>query len=148
MTEFVANPAPQAASTNTQTSERRPVWRQPEIEVLSLALVMALAALLVMLVVPDRDDAVRPAGWWAFISVVVLSATGEGFQRGNEHVLEELGKNVGIIWGGRTSLQAGGERAGRSDDRHEGDAECGRRHAPRARGLAGRLPAVVHRLGC
>jgi putative ABC transport system permease protein len=43
----------------------------------------------------------------------VLSATGEGFQRGNQHVLEELGKNVGIIWGGRTSLQAGGERAGR-----------------------------------
>jgi hypothetical protein len=42
------------------------------------------------------------------------AATGEGFQRGNQHVLEELGRNVGIIWGGRTSLQAGGERAGRA----------------------------------
>ncbi len=51
---------------------------------------------------------------WGVISVVVLSATGEGFQRGNQHVLEELGKNVGIIWGGRTSAQAGGERAGRA----------------------------------
>src|SRR5918996_3664232 len=50
---------------------------------------------------------------WGVISVVVLSATGEGFQRGNQHVLEELGRNVGIIWGGRTSTQAGGERAGR-----------------------------------
>jgi putative ABC transport system permease protein len=50
---------------------------------------------------------------WGMISVVVLSATGEGFQRGNEKVLRELGKNIGIIWGGRTSLQAGGERAGR-----------------------------------
>ncbi len=50
---------------------------------------------------------------WGVISVVVLSATGEGFQRGNQHVLEELGKNVGIVWGGRTSMQAGGERAGR-----------------------------------
>jgi putative ABC transport system permease protein len=50
---------------------------------------------------------------WGVISVVVLSATGEGFQRGNQHVLEELGKNIGIVWGGRTSLQAGGERAGR-----------------------------------
>ena len=49
---------------------------------------------------------------WGVISVVVLSATGEGFQRGNQQVLEELGKNVGIVWGGRTSLQAGGERAG------------------------------------
>jgi len=51
---------------------------------------------------------------WGVISVVVLSASGEGFRRGNQHVLEELGKNVGIIWGGRTSLVAGGERAGRS----------------------------------
>jgi hypothetical protein len=28
-------------------------------------------------------------------------------------VLRELGKNIGIIWGGRTSMQVGGERAGR-----------------------------------
>src|SRR5918994_3513645 len=50
---------------------------------------------------------------WGVISVVVLSATGEGFQRGNQRALEELGRNVGIVWGGRTSVQAGGERAGR-----------------------------------
>jgi putative ABC transport system permease protein len=49
---------------------------------------------------------------WGMISVVVLSATGEGFRRGNDKVLRELGKNIGIVWGGRTSLQAGGERAG------------------------------------
>jgi putative ABC transport system permease protein len=51
---------------------------------------------------------------WGMISVVVLSATGEGFRRGNDKVLRELGKNIAIVWGGRTSLQAGGERAGRS----------------------------------
>jgi putative ABC transport system permease protein len=50
---------------------------------------------------------------WGMISVVVLSAMGEGFQQGNVKVLRELGKNIGIVWGGRTSLQAGGERAGR-----------------------------------
>jgi putative ABC transport system permease protein len=50
---------------------------------------------------------------WGMISVVVLSATGEGFRLGNEKALRELGKNIGIVWGGRTSLQAGGERAGR-----------------------------------
>ena len=49
---------------------------------------------------------------WGMVSVVVLSATGEGFRRGNDKVLRELGKNIGIVWGGRTSLQAGGERAG------------------------------------
>ena len=50
---------------------------------------------------------------WGVISVVILSATGEGFRRGNEQVLLELGRNIGIVWGGRTSMQAGGERAGR-----------------------------------
>ena len=49
---------------------------------------------------------------WGVISVLVLSAVGEGFARGNQHVLEELGKNIVIIRNGRTSLQAGGERAG------------------------------------
>ncbi|HTL00583.1 MAG TPA: ABC transporter permease [Vicinamibacterales bacterium] len=50
---------------------------------------------------------------WGVISIVILSALGEGFQRGNQKVLEELGKNVVIIRNGRTSSQAGGERAGR-----------------------------------
>ncbi len=50
---------------------------------------------------------------WGMVSVVILSAMGEGFQQGNEKTLRELGKNIGIVWGGRTSLQAGGERAGR-----------------------------------
>jgi putative ABC transport system permease protein len=61
---------------------------------------------------------------WGVVSVVVLTATGEGFQRGNTKVLEELGKNVGILWGGRTSLQAGGERAGRPIQLTVGDARA------------------------
>jgi putative ABC transport system permease protein len=50
---------------------------------------------------------------WGIIAVVVLAATGEGFQRGNQAVLEELGKNIAIVWGGQTTMQAGGARAGR-----------------------------------
>src|SRR5215510_7763366 len=50
---------------------------------------------------------------WGVVSIVILSALGEGFQRGNQAVLEELGKNVVIIRNGRTSTQVGGERAGR-----------------------------------
>ena len=50
---------------------------------------------------------------WGIISITILSAMGEGFQRGNETVLRELGKNILIIRNGRTSLQAGGERAAR-----------------------------------
>jgi putative ABC transport system permease protein len=50
---------------------------------------------------------------WGVISIVLLSAVGEGFQRGNQYVLEELGKNIVIIRSGRTAMQAGGARAGR-----------------------------------
>jgi putative ABC transport system permease protein len=50
---------------------------------------------------------------WGVISITILSAVGEGFQRGNQEVMQELGKNIIIIRNGRTSRQAGGERAGR-----------------------------------
>ena len=50
---------------------------------------------------------------WGVISIVLLSAVGEGFQRGNQYVLEELGKNIVIIRNGRTAMQAGGARTGR-----------------------------------
>ncbi|HKE83849.1 MAG TPA: ABC transporter permease, partial [Vicinamibacterales bacterium] len=61
---------------------------------------------------------------WGMVSVVVLSATGEGFRQGNDKVLLELGRNIGIVWGGRTSLQAGGERAGRQIFLTIGDARA------------------------
>jgi putative ABC transport system permease protein len=67
---------------------------------------------------------------WGIIAVVVLSATGEGFQRGNQAVLEELGKNIAIVWGGRTTLQAGGERAGRRVLLTLDDARAIEREAP------------------
>ncbi|HPW21233.1 MAG TPA: ABC transporter permease [Vicinamibacterales bacterium] len=50
---------------------------------------------------------------WGVVSFILLSAVGEGFSRGNRTVLQELGKNIVIIRNGRTSMQAGGERAGR-----------------------------------
>ena len=40
---------------------------------------------------------------WGIVSIVVLSAMGEGFRRGNDAVLREFGRNIGIVWGGRTS---------------------------------------------
>jgi hypothetical protein len=46
------------------------------------------------------------------ISVVVLSATGEGFRRGNDKVLRELARTSALSGAGGC-MQAGGERAGR-----------------------------------
>jgi putative ABC transport system permease protein len=59
---------------------------------------------------------------WGVISIVLLSAVSEGFQQGNLYVLKELGKNI-IIRSGHTSLQAGGERAGRRIRLKEEDIE-------------------------
>jgi putative ABC transport system permease protein len=67
---------------------------------------------------------------WGIIAVIVLSATGEGFRRGNQHVLEELGRNVAIVWGGRTTLQADGQRAGRRILLTVEDAEAIRVESP------------------
>lgn len=50
---------------------------------------------------------------WGVVSIVILAALSEGFQRGNVKVLRELGTNIVIIRNGRTSMQAGGVRAGR-----------------------------------
>jgi putative ABC transport system permease protein len=50
---------------------------------------------------------------WGVTSIVILSAVGEGFLRGNQKVFKELGKDILIVRNGRTSLQAGGQRAGR-----------------------------------
>lgn len=51
---------------------------------------------------------------WGIVSIVVLSAVGEGFRLGNDHVLREFGRNMAVVFPGLTSLQAGGERAGGS----------------------------------
>jgi putative ABC transport system permease protein len=50
---------------------------------------------------------------WGVTTIILLSAVSEGFQRGNAVILREFGKNIVIIRNGRTSKQAGGERAGR-----------------------------------
>src|SRR5436853_3313916 len=66
---------------------------------------------------------------WGVISIVILSALGEGFQRGNTTVLRELGKNILIIRNGRTSKQAGGERAGKIVRLEIGDVIALKQHA-------------------
>jgi len=50
---------------------------------------------------------------WGIVSIVILSAVGEGFRRGNDQVLREFGRNMAVVFPGRTSLESGGSRAGR-----------------------------------
>ncbi len=50
---------------------------------------------------------------WGIVSIVLMVAAGEGLRKGQEIHARNLGKDILIVFHGRTSLQAGGTRAGR-----------------------------------
>jgi putative ABC transport system permease protein len=51
---------------------------------------------------------------WGIVSIVLMTAAGEGLRKGQEIQSQTLGKDVMIVFHGRTSLQVGGTRAGRT----------------------------------
>jgi putative ABC transport system permease protein len=50
---------------------------------------------------------------WGVASMVLIVAMGDGFKQGQRKNTEVLGQNIVIVFGGRTEMQAGGQRAGR-----------------------------------
>ncbi len=50
---------------------------------------------------------------WGIASVILLVGLGRGFSADQKHRMESLGKDLVIVWGGRTSSQVGGLAAGR-----------------------------------
>jgi putative ABC transport system permease protein len=50
---------------------------------------------------------------WGIISITLMVAAAEGFRVGQKREAESFGKDIMIVFAGRTSLQAGGMRAGR-----------------------------------
>ena len=50
---------------------------------------------------------------WGIVSIVLMVAAGEGLRKGQEEQTKNLGKDIMIVFHGRTSLQAGGTRAGK-----------------------------------
>jgi putative ABC transport system permease protein len=50
---------------------------------------------------------------WGIVSITLMVAAGEGLRVGQQKVSEDFGRDVMIVFAGRTSLQAGGMRAGR-----------------------------------
>src|SRR5687767_8391123 len=58
---------------------------------------------------------------WGIISITLMVAAGEGLRVGQAKVAEQFGKDIMIVFAGRTSLQAGGTRAGRQVRWQAGD---------------------------
>src|SRR5277367_505649 len=50
---------------------------------------------------------------WGIASVILLVGLGRGFVADQKRHMETLGKDLVIVWGGRTSSQVGGRAAGR-----------------------------------
>jgi putative ABC transport system permease protein len=50
---------------------------------------------------------------WGIASIVFMIAIGEGFKVGYRNMLYTMGTDLVILWPGRTTKQAGGQRAGR-----------------------------------
>ncbi len=50
---------------------------------------------------------------WGIASIVFMIAIGEGFKNGYRNMLSAMGTDLVILWSGRTTKQAGGQRAGR-----------------------------------
>jgi putative ABC transport system permease protein len=49
---------------------------------------------------------------WGIASIVFMIAIGEGFKAGYRNMMNVMGTDIVILWAGRTSSQAGGQRAG------------------------------------
>ncbi len=60
-----------------------------------------------------RRTAITMVGMaWGIATVVLLVAYGAGFSNAIENIFSKFGTNTIIFWGGRTSEQAGGDKAG------------------------------------
>jgi putative ABC transport system permease protein len=67
---------------------------------------------------------------WGLVTVVLLLSYGKSLGEGVLNGFLGLGNNVIMIWGGQTSMQAGGERSGKKVKFLDGDTEAVRDTVP------------------
>ncbi len=70
---------------------------------------------------------------WGIISITLMIAAGEGLRVGQQRQQETFAKDLMVVFAGRTSLQAGGLRAGRALIWEDSDAQAVKDEAPACR---------------
>src|SRR5215471_2545017 len=80
---------------------------------------------------------------WGIASIVLIVAMGDGFKEGQHNSTKSLGENIVILFGGRTQMQAGGERAGRRIRLNYSDVENMRRECYLVKRVAAELQGSV-----
>src|SRR5271169_5407929 len=76
---------------------------------------------------------------WGLVSVVILLAYGQGLGGSVLHAFLNMGNNVIVIWPGQTSMQAGGQRAGKAVKYELEDVEAIRDEVPIVRAVSGEI---------
>jgi len=76
---------------------------------------------------------------WGLASVVILLACGQGLGGSVLHAFMNMGNNVIVLWPGQTSLQAGGQRAGKPVTYEYEDVEAIRDEVPIVRAVSAEL---------
>ncbi len=73
---------------------------------------------------------------WGLASVVILLAYGQGLGGSVLHAFLNMGNNVIVFWPGQTSMQAGGQRAGKKVTYEYEDVEAVRDEVPLVRAVS------------
>lgn len=73
---------------------------------------------------------------WGLVSVVILLAYGQGLGGGVLAAFSAMGNNVIVLWPGQTSMQAGGQRAGKKIKYEYADVEAIRDEVPLVRAVS------------
>src|SRR5262245_10557068 len=73
---------------------------------------------------------------WGLASVVILLAYGQGLGGSVLHAFMNMGNNVMVLWPGQTSMQAGGQRAGKKVAYEYEDVEALRDEVPLLRAVS------------
>src|SRR3979411_833110 len=76
---------------------------------------------------------------WGLASVVILLAYGQGLGGSVLHAFMNMGNDVIVLWPGQTSLQAGGQRAGKKVNYEYADAEGIRDEVPIVRAVSAEI---------
>jgi putative ABC transport system permease protein len=73
---------------------------------------------------------------WGLVSVVILLAYGQGLGGGILAAFSSMGNNVIVLWPGQTSMQVGGQRAGKKIKYEYADVEAIRDEVPLVRAVS------------
>src|SRR5437868_1312874 len=76
---------------------------------------------------------------WGLASVVILLAYGQGLGGSVIHAFLNMGNNVIVLWPGQTSMQAGGQRAGKKVNYEYEDVEAIRDEVPIVKAVSAEL---------